>query len=185
MDLWEISCWAAGLSLTIKTKRSSDRHDTRFYSTNVASDTSRFSLGSGTLTHSVFTAGGSLSAVFTHITGVKRGRFHNEVQRFMAVGIKMPSESRNRGPFVTVPGEISGLVSTEAELSTNPLKWCEVTCTSDALKNLPRQCEKYTARDRDLNINKKDSVFPFSFAHRRIVMTPFNTTIWLKSSRIS
>lgn len=47
----------------------------------------------GTLTQSVFTAAGGLSAVFTHLTGVKRGRFHNEVQWFMAAGIKMLSES--------------------------------------------------------------------------------------------
>lgn len=68
-----------------------------------------FSLGSGTLTLSVFTAAGSLSALFTHITGVKRGRFHNEVQRFVSAGIKMPSESRKPQPFVMVPSVISGV----------------------------------------------------------------------------
>ena len=96
--VYRLSRWEASLSPTIKTKGSSDRHDVCFYSTNVPSDTPPISLGSGTLTHSVFTAAGSLSAVFTHITGVKRDRFHNEVQRFMAAGTKMPSEYRNCGP---------------------------------------------------------------------------------------
>lgn len=44
---------------------------------------------------------------------------------------------------MAVSGEISGWVSTEVELSKNLVKWCEVTCTSDALKNLPPQHEKY------------------------------------------
>lgn len=98
MDYSRISCWEAGLRLTIKTKGTSDRHDVCSF-LQMLSQTLLFSLGSGTLTHSAFTAAGSLSAVFTHITGVKGGRFHNEVQRLMAAGIKMPSATRNHGPL--------------------------------------------------------------------------------------
>lgn len=125
-----------------------------------------FSLGSGTLTHSVFTAAGSLSAVFTHITGVKRGRFHNEVQRFMAASIKMLSESRNHSPLWWSRERYQGWSLTEVELSTNLVKWCEVTCTSDALKNLPPLREKYNTHNWRSE-SQNDWLFFICFAHKK------------------
>lgn len=66
----------------------------------------RFSLGSSALTHSAFAAAGGLSAEFIHITGVKRGRSHNEAQ--LLVEIYPRSESKKLQPFCYFhpPGEI-------------------------------------------------------------------------------
>lgn len=69
-------CWGTGFSLTIKKKKGiSDRSAMRFYSTNVPSDTPIFPWVAALWQYSVFTAAGSLSAVFTHITGVKEVDF--------------------------------------------------------------------------------------------------------------
>lgn len=104
------------------------------------------------LTRSVFMAAGSLSALFTHITGVKRGRFYNEVQWFIAGGYQDAVRDQKLQPFVAAPGEISGLVSAEGELSMNSLKWYKITCTCKLRKTCQHCVKKYKAHNLKLKM---------------------------------
>lgn len=94
-----ISRWEQGLSLTLKQKPLL----TGMKCVSILQmfpQTPLFSLDGGTLTHSVFTAAGGLSAVFTHITGVKSGRFYNEAPRMRtsdAIRMHTVSHSAPRG----------------------------------------------------------------------------------------
>lgn len=74
IDKCKSLCWGTCFSLTVK-KGVSDGPDMRFYSTNVPSDTAIFPWVAALWQYSVFTAAGGLSAVFTHITGVKEVDF--------------------------------------------------------------------------------------------------------------
>lgn len=125
-----------------------------------------FSLGSGTLTPSAFTGAGSLSAVFTHITGVKRSRFHNEVQPFMGSPYQDAVRIQKPQPFPTVPGEISGVVSTG---------WCQGVHWSginspEAVQTLPTLHEMCGVPKWTLNmfITYKDWLFSFTFSKEYI-----------------
>lgn len=89
-------CWGTGFSLTIKKKKRDfwqDWNALLFYKCSLRHP--HFSLGSGTLTVlSIHSSRKPVCSIYTHNWG-ERGRFHNEVQRFMAASIKMLSESRS------------------------------------------------------------------------------------------
>lgn len=124
------------------------------------------SLGNGTLTRSVFTAEGSLSAIFTHITGVKRGRLHNEVQRIMAAGTKMPSESRKGRSLSQSPLRYQGwsqrltsqLILYSGALTVSHLKLCK-TCQNN--------CGESTKHSQNEFVNHK--LFFICFIHKRTI----------------
>lgn len=81
----------------------------------------------------------------------------------------------NRSPLWWSPVWYRGSASIEVELSTNPLKWCEVTCTFQAFVKLANAVWKVQSWKLSF-CDSKRSTLSVNF-----LMTVFGIIIWLKA----